>query len=425
MAALLGCAPPCPQEGTPPAPRPGTDRPNVLVLVIDDVGIDQIGAYGVHPTPNLTPALDALSEEAMLFEAAVAHPVCSPSRASLLTGQEPADHGVGGAVHEDVDAPAVDPEGPSLPRALPEAYTSWALGKWHLAPAVPAFARHPNDFGFDHYAGAPGNLLERTLWDGSGEQGWHRFDKVIDGESSVVEDYATADTVADVTSALRELPEPWFLYVGLHAAHFPFHTPPEDWVHDPSEPSEARQMAQSADVAVGRILDAMEPEQVDNTYVIVLSDNGSSDAAVVSPWLPTRAKGTGFRGGIAMPLLVRGPGIESQRVGQLVQISDLYSTILDLTGSNAPRPDGSWSVAGTLLGEETIERESVTARKFVQRRDGGEDDLKVVRTRTHKLITNHDAVVGFFDLSVDPMEQTDLSAKSPALQRCLTEQLPP
>lgn len=437
LLLLAACTPEvvCPSraEPTEPVAAPATP-PNVLVILLDDIGTDQLTVYDVHPNPVHTPVMDGLAAEGMRFNQAIAHPVCSPSRASLMTGLMPHEHGIGSAIR-DVETVELDPDTPNLGRALSEhpvaPYTTWALAKWHLSPPIEGWYDHPNLLGFDHYAGAPGNLWERPLIDDSGPLDFFNYEKITDGEVEILHDrYVTADTVEDAEEGLRTLPEPWFLSIGLHTAHVPYHRPPDDFVYtrglSDSDDDLARLMVESADIAIGRILDAMVPEQRDRTWVFVMGDNGSTPGSTREPWLSGRSKRTMFRGGIRVPLLVRGPGLEPGGVTEeLVQISDLYATILDLTGAEAPRPDTSVSFVQVLRGEPGA-RTMAVAERFKPNSGDRTVDRAAIRDDRYKLVFDKGLTRSLFDLASDPMEEEDILylQSSADVVTCLTSRLP-
>jgi arylsulfatase A-like enzyme len=130
--ALAACGRPEPPALVTPEGRP----PNVLIVLLDDVGTDKIGAYAEHPRPAHTPNLDALAAEGVLFRNAWATPQCSPSRAALLTGRYGRRSGVGRTVQAYESSYELPPDELTLPemlRGAPDAWDSSEVGKWHLA----------------------------------------------------------------------------------------------------------------------------------------------------------------------------------------------------------------------------------------------------------------------------------------------------
>lgn len=383
LAAAAGIA-------LPMAPR------NIVVIVADDVGVDLIGAYepyfANHPDPaypNTTPAIDFLAATGMTFRNAWTDPVCSPSRAQLLTGRHAHRSGVA-----TVFAPTDDqrfglqPHVETIPSLLrsahsPLPYVTAAIGKWHLAD--------PNQQGRDlpaHPLGTPAmpwfHLFAGSIDNLSGQSfnQWQKtFGTIIDhGQDECVPplglsckttvlDYATKDTADDAIHLIETLPEPFFLYVAFNAVHLPLGAPliplqPASCLggavqgvatcnapFDGSDvPLDTRCMMQWLDNEVGRILCAIErstggPDVP--TTIVFTSDNGTrgaktnyKDGAIVPPFNMKHGKGTLYEGGVHVPLIVRSPLIPPTLRGSshdaLVQSTDLFATVAELANANLP-----------------------------------------------------------------------------------------
>lgn len=337
VLAVLGCS----GAGGGQETGLATDRPaNVLLVLVDDWGTDQVGVYAEHPEPPKTPNIDALARRGTRFVNAYASPVCSPSRAQLLTGRAARRTGVGEVIQKT--------DGAQLPRAevlLPEAlaqldvpYASGAYGKWHLAGVIsPDGGRHPLVQGFDTHVGPVGNLLPSLTPEGRPASYFH-YEQVRDGELEVVDGYATTETIDEAIAGVQTLREPWLVYVPLSAAHSPFHAPPESLLDAPL-PADADDadlyaaMVHAVDREIGRLLDAMDPEVAERTLVIVAGDNGTPGAAVRPPRRADQAKQTLYEGGINVPLIAAGPGVaEGGESGALVHLMDVFPTVIELAG---------------------------------------------------------------------------------------------
>ena len=209
ILALLGCGSPTPTAITPPE-----TPPNVLVVLIDDVGVDKLQLYGSDLAPP-TPTLDRLAAEGMRFDRAYAAPVCSPTRGILLTGNHPSRNELGWIVDTGNREGMLPLEAVTIPEALPDEWSNSAVGKWHLAgPSAEHYLDHPNLSGFDWYAGSPGN----PAYAGDGYYNWDRNENGVITESPV---YMTTDTVDTALERIATLEEPWFVYVAFNAAHGP------------------------------------------------------------------------------------------------------------------------------------------------------------------------------------------------------------
>ena len=187
VTALLGAALPAhariPQarisQASPTSEYAASEKlpPNMLVIVADDVGVDMIGAYGESSAAPCTPNLDALAADGLLFRNAWACPVCSPTRAALLTGRWGFRTGIGSVVTN------TEPGLTLAERTTPEVltrYSSACIGKWHLAGNLGN--THPNQSGFDHFSG----FLRGAVND------YFSWPKVVDGQSSTSNVYTTS-----------------------------------------------------------------------------------------------------------------------------------------------------------------------------------------------------------------------------------------
>ena len=312
---------------------------NVLVVVIDDLGVDKVGLYGVgrEEVPP-TPTLDRLGAEGVHFTRAYAMPSCSPSRATAQTGRQPWQHRI---------ARPLSPRGPVSLRleeiTIPEmlrlgtdgAYESSALGKWHLGSFRSDLFNHANDQGYDFYAGQMGDLGPSHSSDGS-PMSYYHWEKNTNGALEWVETYVTTDTANDAIARIDAMEPPWFMWMAFNAPHAPWHEPPPELTTEPvgttSVMRKYNAAAEAVDTELGRVLAHLdESEHADDTLVLVLGDNGSPPEAASPPFDETTAKGTVYEGGVRVPLIARGPVVTDpgRAVDHLVQISDLFATIAD------------------------------------------------------------------------------------------------
>lgn len=396
-------------------------RENVLLVIWDDVGVDHIGSYhpGV-PTPP-TPNLDALADTGVRFARAWSNPVCSPTRAGLLTGLHASNHNVGTAITND--GRGLNPALETLPELLTahgDAYTTAAFGKWHITGRARGVDAMRTEAGFDHFAGSIGNL---------GDEGdyfdWMRLE---DGVETHTEAYATEDVVASTTAWLATAPEPFFAWVGIHAAHVPLHVPPQEWTHvnvdfesDAMDLDDA--LVSSADIALGRILSSLSPEVLARTTVIVLGDNGTAGPGVRPPGDPEQAKATLFEGGIHVPLVIAGPAVSAPGRVEPHPVShvDLFTTIAELAGiSLAPAAlgevDGRSLLPYLSSDHAPAHRASVYADSFSGRNPLTRERRhwrRAVRIGDWKLIRWPEGGETLFDLSTSGVEAVDLLATQP------------
>jgi arylsulfatase B len=331
----------------PPEPEPSGVGENVLLVVLDDVGVDRLGVYAPPGEAVRTPALDGLARQGVLFRNAFNQPVCTPGRATLLTGRRALHTGVGNNVHVRGRNTGLPRSEVTLPEALAEApggpYTSTAIGKWHLS-ALDEGVVDPRVHGFDHFDGLAGNARYTAL--PAGQTDYFRWERIHDGEVSIEEGYLTTAQADAAIEAVRTLPEPWFVYLAFNAVHEPYHVPPAHLWSD-AEPVHEAGMADAMLEALDHELARVLAEVGDDTWVFVTSDNGTSREAVRPPFRPRWAKGSLYSGGTQVPLLVSGPGVEPGVRDDLVHATDVFASVLDVAGL-APSTLGL-AVDGTSL----------------------------------------------------------------------------
>lgn len=347
MAALILSLVACDGgKGIDIPPQPGPATTNVLVLLTDDQGVDKVAAYGEHPTPPRTPRIDALAADGVLFRNAYAAPICTPTRAALLTGRYGRRTGYGGTAQFEMgkELPLDEVTLPERLRAADPPYANAAFGKWHLgAFNAQSGTDHPNLSGFDHFAGSMGNLYDARQDDG-GAYGYYRWERVEDGAVALETRYATTATVDDALDAIATLPEPWLVYVAFNAPHRPLDAPPPglgaygDLSGERDDHVLYDAVVEALDTEIGRLLDTVDPDVLQRTTVFFLGDNGTERRAIREPWDPRRGKDTPFEGGSHVPFLVTGPlVVEPGTSDAFVHVVDVFATVEALAGL---APDG-------------------------------------------------------------------------------------
>lgn len=305
--------------------------PNVLVILLDDVGVDSISAYG-WPSAPPTPTIDALADRGLRFSHAWSMPVCSPSRAALLTGQMPHRNHVGAVIHthQDVELPLSVVTIPEMLGRGADPWRSAAIGKWHLSTLTsPSGKEHPWKQGFDEFSGSLNNIVgQRTMVD------WERVG--FDHRPVTEHRFSTDAIVDDALQILPSLGEPFFLYVAFHAAHQPMMVPPGAQLRRPDDPHELYAANVTyADRQIGRLLDGLG-EKLDRTLVMVMGDNGTPDHAKDSDGMEG-SKGSFLEGGVNVPFVVAGPPVTARGVAAArVHLVDVFPTVMDLAGVKKP-----------------------------------------------------------------------------------------
>jgi len=407
LAAALGLA------GEPA--RAQTAPPNFLVLVGDDLGAETIGRYGERPGPSHTPQIDALAASGVLFRNAWSSPLCSPSRAALLTGRHGFRTGVGSNVHPGLP-PGLGSEELTLPELLGPRYQSAAFGKWHVGAAVADGVRedHPRASGFGHFAGTLGNLV-----DGQEYTSWT---KTVDGTTlpERVTGYATSVVVDDALAWISGRREPWLVWIGFHATHAPLHAPPPD-LHSVRLPGPPKlfprehhaAMLEALDREIGRLLASLSPETRARTTVVFAGDNGTDGNTAAPPLLPTRVKGTVYEGGIHVPLIVASPltppALRGEESRALVGLVDVFATVAAIAGF----PPGSTDSVSLLPYLQDPARPSLRASAYTELFSPNGPGpysrrAQAVRNARYKLIRHDCTREELYDLATDPLELREL-----------------
>ncbi len=427
--------------------------PNILLILADDMGVEALSVYGLGETAPTTATIDALARDGVLFRNFWSQPVCSPTRATIMTGRYGFRTGVGRPIAPAVDGggsgplppppvkPASAPWEPAgmgrnpgnpvsrglpstefmLPMALDagtfDRYRTAAIGKWHLADPDNGWLQHPKNAGIDFYS-----VIMH------GEDSYFAWRKVLNGEVVGTTVHSAIDQTETAIDWIGEQgDEPWFMWLSFILPHTPLHLPPTDLLQsDYSDLSPTQNtsenpiryfhaMIEAMDTEIGRVLDSMAPSVRENTYVIFIGDNGTTNSSVIPPFEPGRAKGTIYQGGLNVPLIVSGPGVERGAVSEsLVNSTDLYSTILEMAEVNVDEvvPDGvtldSVSIVPYLSNPESPSRRDwVYADVFSGSFLGVENANYAMRNDRYKLL-RHEGREEFYDLNHDPFEHDDL-----------------
>lgn len=377
---------------------PPLEGPPVVLVVLDDIGIDKLASYQPEVPPPPTPTLDSLARTGMQFQNAYAHPTCSPSRAALLTGRYGRRYGLGVRIEATTDHHLPLSE-TALPHMLEQADERWPsafVGKWHLAGLETERAfEHPTDHGFGHFAGSMVNLNRG----GGTNNGYYNWEKVIDGALVVVERYATTDTADDAIDQLTRSRPPRLLVVSFNAAHRPADRPPRELVSGPpgvTEPDIIDDMIEAMDTELGRVLATIERHHPQAT-LIVIGDNGTSSHAFPEGQDPERSKGTTFEAGVRVPLLVAGPQVAhpGHASDALVHIVDIFPTVAQLAGLDPSdlldRDGGTLELDGIPLQPWLADPDAPSGREFLfseafKPNQGPVRSIRrTLRTQTHKI----------------------------------------
>jgi arylsulfatase A-like enzyme len=404
-------------------PQQAARTPNVVLIMMDDMGYGDLGSYGARDVR--TPHIDRLARDGVRLTDAYANgPVCTPTRAALISGRYQQRVGLEWALGQGPgDAERGLPvTGTSLPALLKgNGYATALVGKWHLG-----FRREfsPQAHGFDEFVG----FL-------AGAHDYYLGTVLQDTTAVFLTGYLTDEITGRALGFIeRQASRPFFLEVAYNAVHWPFQPPdrpPTDAERGAPRPlrqwpddsvAATRQdyvkMLESADEGVGKILAALEQRGLTrNTLVIFTNDNGGE-------WLSRNAplfhrKGTLWEGGIRVPLILRWPGVlpAGRTSPQVALTMDLTASILAATGTRPPdtyRPDGV-DILPMLRGEVPVLERTVFWKIDRQGGRGGvapSRQQRAVRSGNWKLLTDQ-GMTFLFDLATDPGERRDLAGQYP------------
>jgi arylsulfatase A-like enzyme len=429
-----------------PAARAVDTPPNLVVILLDDVGVELIGAYnhsgdevrGPEPPEHaVTPNLDALAERGLLFRNAWSAPLCHPARAALLTGT----HGFrNGSIRNNTYANRALP---TLPKRLRElGYEErFVIGKWHLSDWRPYqnLPNSPTQLGFTRYAGP----LE--------EDGYSHYSWANDPPSRALQrpgEYLTDKVFSEAVRFVRSQPaEPWLLWIATLAAHAPWReaeTPRSEASACQAIRYERRRVRcrqlEIFDEGLGSLLGALEASDPgwSRTTVFVAGDNGSPDDPEMRlPGQVNRGgKRTLYEGGVNVPLIAAGAGVTSRGPDRtrestaLVHLVDVFATALDLAGAESPESrSDSRSLVPILRGgrenRHCVYADGIDFAVRGQEQPSTSHDV-AIRNARYKLIrrgarwgTAHS--YEFYDLSLDPSEESPLPATGSAFETLRAE----
>ncbi|WP_266363810.1 sulfatase [Tellurirhabdus rosea] len=423
-------------------PRPAVRRPNIVFILADDLGYSDLRCYG-NPF-NETPVLDSLARHGLRFtQAYAAAPVCSPSRAALLTGKHPARlHLTNFLVGDRVDSasplrPA--PWRPYLPgsevtlaeRLKALGYATGMVGKWHLGSAD---SLTPTAQGFDYERQISKNGLDYYNYGISSANKPVFEDKGNEYLTDKLTDYAL-EFLGQQTAQ-----KPFFLYLAYSAPHillvpradklgrFLYRYPRFKGKYNPSYAA----MLLSMDEGIGRVLQQLKANGFDdNTLVIFTSDNGGLGMPEAGPAptdnAPLRSwKGHLYEGGIRVPMIMRWKGVipENTVTSQYLTGTDFVPTLLELLGApKAPFPDGR-SFAALLRNPAQTQARGPVFWHYPHFSNQLSAPSGAIREGDYKLIEHFETGrTELYNLTADLSETTDLSAREPAKTRDLHQKL--
>lgn len=398
------------------------DGPNVVLILADDLGINDLGCYGRKD--QRTPNLDRLALQGARFANAYASAsICSPNRAALMTGKSPARLHLTTFLPGRPDAPSQKLLHPQIAQQLPleeitlaehfrrAGYSTACFGKWHLGGK--GFL--PTDQGFDVHDPGRANTTPTATEGGKGEY----------------------DLTAKAQGFLRDHKDrPFFLYLAHNNPHIPYRAAADRVAANAGafEPNYAATI-ETLDDSIGKLLGTIdELGLAESTLVIFTSDNGGLHVPEgpherITHNTPFRAgKGYLYEGGIRIPLIARWPGrIAAGRTeGTLTIAADWLPTLLEILGEPIPGGLDGTSIAPALLGRAPAP-DAEPRRLFWHQphytNQGGRPSGAVREGKLKLIRHDDDESVELYDLEADPGEATDRAGREPEAARRLLEAL--
>lgn len=418
-------------------------RPNFVVFMTDDQGYGDLSCMG--NTDFRTPNIDAVAEQGARFTNWYSgSPVCSPSRASLLTGRYPGNAGVRAILAGHRKATGLTAQVPTIAAAVKElGYQTAIVGKWHLGLQEQS---RPNQNGFDYFYGFMAGCIDYyshifywSMADGKTDPThdlWENDHEFYDNGKYFTE-MVTDKAVEKIRQMNRE-EEPFFLYVAYNAPHYPMHAPRKYLDRFPELPADRRIMAamlSAVDDGVGQIVDELKRQGIlEDTVIFFQSDNGPSRES--RNWMDGRGdpyyggkpgglkghKFSLFEGGIRVPGIFCWPGHipGGQVIDEPCAAMDVFPTLLTMAGGDPSQYqlDGM-DISDVLLHGAPSPHEELYWEMEQQ---------TAIRQGKYKLVLNGQLVesepaqapVFLSDLSVDPGETVNLAEKMPELTQELT-----
>ena len=419
--ALLSLAQ-VPLAGIEPAmAQPNSLRPHIVYIVADDLGWKDVGYHG---SDIQTPNIDALAQNGARLDQFYVQPMCTPSRAALMTGRYPCRYGLQTLVIPTPGKYGLPTDEWLLPQALKEAgYRTEMVGKWHLGHADRKF--WPRQRGFDYHYGSMVGEIDYFTHSSGGVPDWYRNDRPVN-EPGYVTQLWGKDAVARIDA--HDAGIPLFLYLAFTAPHSPYQAPKEYLdkyrnIEDPTRRTYAA-MITCMDDEIGRVVKALEKKKMrENTLIVFMSDNGGNqtallagDADVSKLKLPADngpyrgGKGMLYEGGTRVPALANWPGrIKPGEVKGMMHVVDMFPTLAGLAGASLTKgkPLDGIDVWSTISEGKTSPRQEIVYNIEPFRAGVREGDWKLIWR------TPLPSATELYNIAQDPSETTNLAESNP------------
>ncbi|WP_346883613.1 sulfatase-like hydrolase/transferase [uncultured Algibacter sp.] len=381
------------------------DKPNIILILADDMGLDATPGYNTFGAVKpMMPNLQAMLNDGIKFTNLWAYAVCSPTRASIITGK----YGFRTQVSKPGDDLSLNET--SLQKYMANENTGYAnavIGKWHLSDDE----SHPNNLGVDYYAG----MLS------GGVRSYSSWDLVENGQTTTVNEYTTTKLTDLAINWIDNQSQPWFLWLAYNAPHTPFHLPPNDLHFQGDLPSDTASinanpipyymaMLEAMDTEMGRLFNSLSDQERANTIFVFVGDNGTPNR-VVQSYPRQRAKNSIYQGGVNVPMVISGKNVERKNTEEnaVINTTDLFATIANIAGVNVTEINDSKSFKPLLTSSSGAIRKY--AYSDVTNNSGAID--YAVTDGIYKYIAFSDNTEALYNLIESPLESENLLDSTP------------
>lgn len=399
-----------------------SSKPNIVYILADDLGWKDVGFHG---SDIKTPNIDRLAETGVRLEQFYAQPMCTPTRAALLTGRYPMRYGLQTLVILPDQTYGLPTTERLLPQALKESgYSTAIVGKWHLGHAKSEYL--PRQRGFDYHYGPLIGEIDYFTHEMHGQRDWYRNNQPLK-EKGYVTTLLGQDAVRLIGK--HDTQKPLFMYLAFTAPHTPYQAP-QDYLDKYKSVADPQRRAYSAmitamDDQIGNVVQALEKRGMrDNTIIVFHSDNGGTRSALFAGQIETKGalpadngpfrdgKGSLYEGGTRVAALVNWPArIKPGIVDQPMHVVDWFPTLTTIAGA---RPDGGLPLDGLDMWPTLTEGKPSPRQEIVY---NIEMFRGAVRQGDWKLFwrTTLPSKIELYNVAKDPSEKDNLAEQNPAL----------
>lgn len=370
-------------------------KPNILLVIADDMGLDASPGYSVGITKPEMPTLQTLINSGITYNNVWSNPTCSPTRATILTGKYGINNGVL-TVNNTLSTSETSLQ-TYIDSNLNGEYASAVIGKWHLSNSK----NHPENMGIEYFAGFLTGAM-KDYWNWTFTQ---------NGTQTTATSYNTTTYTNTAIDWIEEQTKPWFVWLAYNAPHTPFHLPPADLHSQGDLPNNQASIdanplpyylasLEAIDSELGRLLNSLGKEEKENTVIIFIGNNGTPNE-VAQEYITRRVKGSLYQGGINVPMVITGKNVTRVHTVEnaLINTTDLFATIANIAGVKVDKINDSQSFYETFSNSNSQIREYAYT----------EDDLNVtIRNNTHKYMLFSDGSEAFYNLQDDSFETINL-----------------